>query len=471
MTPPPPADRSPLPGSYAQWLAAARQDDQRSEAWEWRQHEETPELAVDLLRRDIQRIQAQVAAADLRGLSATLHESIYRHQGDLTAPHLYQVARTGTKQLVEDYLDTVSEALHAFVRTEDPHLGAIEKLELLRSAQRNLGRPALLLSGGAAMGFFHLGVVKALFEQDLLPEVICGASIGSLVGGGVCGRNDTELRALFANLDSIHRFGIRFLRPPGIWRQRSVLDQRQYARCAEQNTGPFTFAEAARHSGRHLCVSVSPSRARQKPRVLSALTSPDVLISSAVVASSAIPGLFPPVTLRMRDATGHSSAYLPAERWVDGSFQGDLPGKRLGRLFNVNHFIVSQVNPHALPFLVSRNSRGPAALAADLLLSSARVQAAQTLKVLQARIRGDVLHHVMEHARLVAEQEYKGDTTIHPPLNAWMYRRLFSNPSVEDLKRYIEMGEQATWPQLALIRNQTRIQRELARCVRELGTR
>ena len=38
------------------------------------------------------------------------------------------------------------------------------------------------------------------------------------------------------------------------------------------------------------------------------------------------------------------------ERWIDGSFGNDLPMMRIGRLHNVNHFIVSQVNPHVLPF-------------------------------------------------------------------------------------------------------------------------
>lgn len=39
---------------------------------------------------------------------------------------------------------------------------------------------------------------------------------------------------------------------------------------------------------------------------------------------------------------------------VDGSVQSDLPMKRLAELFNVNHFIVSQVNPHIAPFLRNR---------------------------------------------------------------------------------------------------------------------
>lgn len=35
-------------------------------------------------------------------------------------------------------------------------------------------------------------------------------------------------------------------------------------------------------------------------------------------------------------------------QWEDGSVQADLPMQRLSELFNINHFIVSQVNPHVV---------------------------------------------------------------------------------------------------------------------------
>ncbi|MEN8820394.1 MAG: DUF3336 domain-containing protein [Abyssibacter sp.] len=454
--------------THAEWHAAAQALDAVTGAADWRADDDSPELASDLIRRDIARFDALRQAEDWTGLAASLYESIYRHQGDLTAHHLYGVARAGTKQIVQDYLDAVARALQAYANAPATPEQAADRLARLRAAEANLGRPALLLSGGAAMGFFHLGVIKALLEQSLLPEVICGSSIGSMVAAAVCNRSDDELNALFADLDAIYRLGIRFVSPRRAWQQGGLLDQIQYRRCALENIGDTTFAEAYARSGRALCISVSPSRARQKPRVLSARTSPDVLVADAVVASSAVPGLFPPVTLQARGPGGDCAPYLPEERWVDGTFQGDLPTKRLGRLYNVNHFIVSQVNPHAVPFLASRGGQGLPALAADWALSSARVQTVQTLKVLQARVKRDGLHNVLEHARLLAEQDYRGDTNIHPPMNAWMYRKLLSNPSVDDLHRYILLGERATWPQLALIRNQTRIQRELAAAIARL---
>ena len=41
---------------------------------------------------------------------------------------------------------------------------------------------ALALGGGAARGFAHIGVIKALEEQGIVPDIIVGTSAGSLVG-------------------------------------------------------------------------------------------------------------------------------------------------------------------------------------------------------------------------------------------------------------------------------------------------
>ncbi len=47
------------------------------------------------------------------------------------------------------------------------------------------GRPliALVLGSGAARGFAHIGVVRALIDHGITPDIIVGTSIGALVGG------------------------------------------------------------------------------------------------------------------------------------------------------------------------------------------------------------------------------------------------------------------------------------------------
>ena len=40
----------------------------------------------------------------------------------------------------------------------------------------------LVLSGGGAKGFAHVGLLQALEEMGIQPDIIAGASVGSIVG-------------------------------------------------------------------------------------------------------------------------------------------------------------------------------------------------------------------------------------------------------------------------------------------------
>lgn len=44
-------------------------------------------------------------------------------------------------------------------------------------------RLGIALGGGAARGWAHIGVLKALAEHSIEPDIICGTSIGAMVGG------------------------------------------------------------------------------------------------------------------------------------------------------------------------------------------------------------------------------------------------------------------------------------------------
>lgn len=96
----------------------------------------------------------------------------------------------------------------------------------------------------------------------------------------------------------------------------------------------------------------------EPPKLLNYLTAPHVVIWSAVAASSAFPLLFPATDILAKDVKGafvrwgSSHALAPStRRWRDGSLELDLPMRDIGVLFNVNHFIVSQTNPHLSPLL------------------------------------------------------------------------------------------------------------------------
>ncbi|MCG8125277.1 MAG: patatin-like phospholipase family protein, partial [Candidatus Thiodiazotropha taylori] len=40
----------------------------------------------------------------------------------------------------------------------------------------------LALGSGAARGWSHIGIIKGLAELGIEPEIVCGSSIGALVG-------------------------------------------------------------------------------------------------------------------------------------------------------------------------------------------------------------------------------------------------------------------------------------------------
>lgn len=63
-------------------------------------------------------------------------------------------------------------------------------------------RIGLALGGGAARGFAHIGVIKALEAQGIVPDVVVGTSAGSLVGAlYAAGNNGFALHKLAIEMD------------------------------------------------------------------------------------------------------------------------------------------------------------------------------------------------------------------------------------------------------------------------------
>jgi NTE family protein len=60
----------------------------------------------------------------------------------------------------------------------------------------------LALGGGAARGFAHIGVIKALEAQGIIPDIVVGTSAGSLVGAlYAAGNNGFALHKLALDMD------------------------------------------------------------------------------------------------------------------------------------------------------------------------------------------------------------------------------------------------------------------------------
>lgn len=453
---------------YATWREVAAELDRLEGLDEWRHDERSDLYHHELLKEHLNQMRGLRQAQKAEPLITLIEECLYRHLGEISNPALYQYAHSGTKMLIEDFL---AEAQNCIVFLADDDSAGFDtpgKLHILQQAYHNFGRSALLLSGGLAFGIYHTGVVKALWEQQLLPNVISGSSMGSIVAAGVCSRNDTELDEFFAHPEQIHRRALRLAAPARMWRERLIMAPEQLMEHIDANVGSYTFAEAYQRSGRILNITVSPTRIHQKPRILNHMTAPGVLTNYAAQASCAIPGAFPPVQLKARDRAGHLVSYMETERWIDGSVHGDLPTERLGRLHNVNHTIVSQANPHVLPFLTAQKRPGLLAFAKKAASSSAHAQVAEILEITRGSWLRTPLRPTLDKAYAVARQSYVGDINIQFPFRPRLYSRVAANPDLDGLKLFIRLGEQATWPQIAMIRDQTRISRTFERCIARL---
>lgn len=68
----------------------------------------------------------------------------------------------------------------------------------MRSQNTNRYKLGLVLSGGGARGFAHLGAAKAMYEHNIIPDIISGTSAGAIVGAMLAaGKTPDECLAFF----------------------------------------------------------------------------------------------------------------------------------------------------------------------------------------------------------------------------------------------------------------------------------
>lgn len=111
----------------------------------------------------------------------------------------------------------------------------------------------------------------------------------------------------------------------------------------------ITFKEAYSRTGRILNVTVS-NMENGESEIINHITNPNVAIWSAVVASCALPIVFPSAYLQAKDPVTKQLFPLPT-RYADGSIQGDIPIQKLSEEFECSYFIVAQANPHVLFYM------------------------------------------------------------------------------------------------------------------------
>ncbi len=175
-------------------------------------------------------------------------------------------------------------------------------------------KTGLVLSGGGTRGFAHLGIISALFEIGIKPDVISGVSAGAIVGAFIAGgKSPEEILAIFKRgwlfkYTKLHIPIDGLLKLDGL---KEVIQKEIRAEKIEDLKIPFFVGISNLNKG------VIEYKNRGS-------------LGEIVLASSSIPILFSPVTI------GRNS-------YVDGGLMDNIPIHPIKK--DCDQIIVSNISP------------------------------------------------------------------------------------------------------------------------------
>jgi NTE family protein len=162
------------------------------------------------------------------------------------------------------------------------HHHILEAADYARLARLLMRRGVgLVLSGGGARGFAHLGIIRALREARVPIDFLGGASIGAIIAAGAAmGWSDEEMRLRyrrgFVDTNPVNDYTFPFL---------ALTRGRKVSRLLEREYGEVLI-EDLRHP--YFCVSANLTTGRLFEHRTGR-------VAQALRASVAIPGVMPPV--------------------------------------------------------------------------------------------------------------------------------------------------------------------------------
>ena len=436
---------------------------------EWMRRDEPELYDSDCLGERLESIENALAQDDLSRMVLLIRNELTRDVGGIRNPELHHKAHIGTKHLIERYFKAVERVLERIIEAcayGDQILDRKHVLEQLEGTRQSYGQSALLLSGGGTLGMSHIGVIKALHEARLLPRVICGSSSGSIVASVVGNTTDEDLPRMleeFSHGDlavfvGIHEQQTWVARAENLRKRNSWFNSDGLRGVMIDLLGAkTTFLEAFHRTGRTLNITVSSGDRFQSRQLLNYKTAGSVVIWSAVVASCAVPFVFQPQQLLCKDPKSRNLTHWePDTFYIDGSIEGDIPTMKLSELFNVNHTIVSQVNPHVVPFLADNPwSVWPQNRVGQAAKGFARAEAVHFIELLREL---PFMELAMMKMDMVLDQDYTGDITIFPVDPIDHFWTVLRTPTVDFLQAICEKGRLATYPYLDQIKTNTDIE-------------
>ncbi|MGD0230190.1 MAG: patatin-like phospholipase family protein [Syntrophorhabdales bacterium] len=213
---------------------------------------------------------------------------------------------------------------------------------------------ALVLGGGSAKGFAHVGVLRVLEQEKIPIDMIIGTSVGSLIGGLYAANPDSfqlEWTAFKIERSDILDFSIVYskLGPVQGARLENFVEQHVSARRIEDTKIPFCPIATDLNTGETVTLEKGS-------------------LAKAIRASTAIPGIFVPVTFGNRTlvdggVTDNVACDVAKARGADiiiaVNLQKDIKNYEIGSLVDI---IAQSVN------IMMRESSREKIKAADVLI-------------------------------------------------------------------------------------------------------
>ena len=399
---------------------------------------------------------------DVSGLIHILRNCLNKNYCNINTPALHSFSLIGTKLLIEDFLLEREKCLIYLNDLNEKEYSIIKKADFFEEAKISYGQTCLVLSGGAIFGLYHIGIVVTLMENNLLPNIICGSSVGSVISSVTCCLNYDEIYGYITRKHEEYDGPFHMKNyNDGIFTKLYKIIMRGSIHSVEvlkvylrEVLGDITFKEAYLKTGKVLNIFVSGYKEHDQNLLLNYITAPNVLVFTAAAASSAAPIMFDPAELLCKNEYGHIIPYsIKRKKFIDGSLTGDVPTGRIRELFNVTTFIVSQVNPWVFPFIdeeedtkeyLKRNKFSFFNLLKGLIVSEVIHRLKQLQKIIPASFG--------RYMNLVT-QRYTGDITVTPNFHFFDLLKFTTNPTASDYHRFKIQGNKRVFRKVSHIEN------------------
>lgn len=234
-----------------------------------------------------------VASADE---SLPLHpfDARFFKRGMSAEPELLLLHRPGSRHSLPQAIELRNDLFgtHHHIREGEP--GDIQRL-----ARFIAGRAvSIVLAGGGARGFAHIGVLRALKEANVPFDYVAGTSMGGIVAAGLAMEWDLDdiaarMRSVFVETNPLSDFTLPLI---------ALFKGRKVSNLLKANFGDVRIEDLAKP---YFCVSSDLTSGRDYVHRTG-------LVWRALRASVAVPGILPPVTM-----DGHLL--------VDGGVMNNLP--------------------------------------------------------------------------------------------------------------------------------------------------